>query len=141
MRMIFILSAALLLPLTSAAAPTTQQSTIEECGALSQAGLRECMTRKAADSQSLLKRAESDAAAALARWDEDAKYAQLAKEKLASSSRAFERYRETQCAFAYSLGGGAIGNALEMRRLACTIDLNQERAASLAKGIADLPRR
>ncbi|MGJ7914261.1 hypothetical protein ACI48D_02115 [Massilia sp. LXY-6] len=59
---------------------------------------------------------------------------------VAASRQAFARYRETQCAFISSLGGGAIANALHMRRLACTIDLNNERAASLSKGIADLPR-
>jgi hypothetical protein len=141
MRMILILTAALLVPLVSTAAPAGQQNALDECGALSQAGMRECLTSKAADSQALLKRAESDAAAALGRWEEDAKYAKRAKEKLASSSQAFERYRETQCAFISSLGGGAIANALNLRRLACIIDLNNVRVALLANAVADLPRR
>lgn len=50
--------------------------------------------------------------------DEDAKYIGLAKEKLRASSKAHKQYPDAQCAFTSSLGGGAIGNALELRRLA-----------------------
>ena len=141
MRMMSVLTAALLLPLVSTAAPATRQSALDECGALSQAGMRECLAGKAADSQALLKRAENDAVTALAQWDEDAKYVKLAKDRLSLSSKTFERYREAQCAFLASLGGGAIASALDMRRLACTADLNNERAASLSNNIANLPRR
>jgi hypothetical protein len=132
---------ALLLPLASAALPANQQDTLDECGALPQADMRECLIRKAADSQALLKRAESDVLAALDLWDEDARYAKLAKEKLDISSKAFERYREAECALASSLGGGAIANALELRRLACMIALNNERAASMSSSAAALSRR
>ncbi|PHP90694.1 hypothetical protein CFB52_003385 [Burkholderia sp. AU18528] len=38
-----------------------------------------------------------------------------------------------------SLGGGAIGNALEMRRLACVAELNNRRAAQLRDAVSDLP--
>jgi uncharacterized protein YecT (DUF1311 family) len=114
---------------------------VDECGALSQAGMRACLARKSAESQGALKRVESDLVSALAIWDEDAKYARLAKERLAASSRAFEQYRETQCAFASSLGGGAIGSALDMRRLTCAIELNDARTRLLSSDIAGLPRR
>lgn len=141
MRMISILTAALLLPLVSTGAPAGNPGVLAECGALSQAGMRECLAKKASASQASLRRAESDAAAALGRWDEDAKYAASAKRKLDASNKAFEKYRETQCAFASSLGGGAIRNALELRRLSCTIDLNNSRASALSSSIAKLPRR
>jgi hypothetical protein len=141
MRMISVLAVALLLPLTSAAAPVNQQSALEECGAMSQAGMRECLVRKAADSQTLLKRAEDSVVAALGQWDEDARYANLAKKRLDTSNKTFEQYRGAQCALASSLGGGAIASALELRRLACTVELNKERAASLENSIAALPRR
>jgi hypothetical protein len=38
-------------------------------------------------------------------------------------------------------GWGAIAGALELRRLACTINLNEARTRSLADSIATLPRR
>ncbi|MEB2502855.1 MULTISPECIES: hypothetical protein [Burkholderia] len=38
-----------------------------------------------------------------------------------------------------SLGGGAIGNALEMQRLACVAELNNRRAAQLRDAVSDLP--
>jgi hypothetical protein len=141
MRMTFVLALALLQPLASMAAPADPSSALDACGALSQAGMRACLTQKAADSQAALKRAEKDAAAGLSRWDEDATYAKRTKERLADASREFERYREAQCAFASSLGGGAIASALELRRLACAIELNEARAASLVSSIAALPRR
>jgi hypothetical protein len=133
--------AAALLPLASAAAPLDRPNPEDGCGALSQAGMRGCLTKKAADSQAWLKRAEHEAAAGLSGWDDDVRYVKRAKEKLAHASREFERYRETQCAFASALGGGAIAGALELRRLACTIDLNEARARSLGDSIATLPRR
>ena len=135
------LAMALLLPLVSAAAAAEQHHAIEECEALSQAGMRICLTRKAAESQALLKRAEGESSAVLSRWDENARYAKLAKERLDASSNAFERYREAQCAFMASLGGGAITGALDVRRLACISRLDEERATSLANSVAALPRR
>ncbi|ALK98129.1 hypothetical protein AB595_17875 [Massilia sp. WF1] len=141
MRMISVLAVTLLIPLASTAAPASQQNALDECGANSQAGMRECLGRKAIDSQTLLKRAEGNAIAALGQWDEDAKYVTLAKKKLDTSGKAFEQYREAQCALASSLGGGAVTSALELRRLACVIALNNERAASLASSVTDLPRR
>ncbi|WP_406805837.1 lysozyme inhibitor LprI family protein [Burkholderia semiarida] len=75
----------------------------------------------------------------LAQWDEDAKYINLAKIRLAASQKAFVKYRTAQYAFASSLGGGAIGNALEMQRLACVAELNNRRAAQLRDAVSDLP--
>jgi len=44
-----------------------------------------------------------------------------------------------QCALAAALGGGAIGNALEIRRLACEAELNAWRADQLQRALVDLP--
>ena len=82
-------------------------------------------------SNAALKRAEEQVAAAISKWDEDAKFIDLAKKKLRASNKAYEQYRDAQCAFAYSLGGGAIGNALEMRRLTCRIELDIGRIKQL----------
>ena len=140
-----ILAGALALPEFSgkvwAAELTNEQAALEECGAYSQAGMRECQAKKSDESSAALKRAEDQAVAALSRWDEDARFIHLAKEKLRASSKAYERYRDAQCAFAASLGGGAIGNALEMRRLSCRIGLNNERARQFTKDVFALPSK
>ena len=77
----------------------------------------------------------------LGKWDEDAKYVSSAKTKLQLSNKAFERYREAQCAVSASLGGGAIGHASDMRRLACLTELNDRRAEQLRAAFSDLPMR
>lgn len=123
------------------AADMQTSSVLEECSAYSQAGMRECLAKKSRESASSLKQAESKVVAALSKWDEDEKYIALAREKRKASDAAFERYREAQCAFAASLGGGAIGNALETRRLACVVDLNRMRTESLTTAISALPLR
>ena len=115
----------------------SEQAALEECGAYSQAGMRECLAKKSDESHAALKRAEEQAIAGLSKWDEDAKFIARAKEKLRASSK----YRDAQCAFATSLGGGAIGNALEMRRLSCLIGLNIERAKQLTNDASTLPSK
>ena len=95
------------------------------------AGMWDCLAQKSRESGAALKRAEEQAIAALSKWDENAKFIHLAKEKLRASSKAYERYRDAQCAFAASLVGGAIDNALDMRRLSCLISLNNECAKQL----------
>lgn len=142
---LIVLAVALALPDFSrkiwAAELESEQAALEECGAYSQAGMRECLAKKSSESNAALKRAEKQAIAALSKWDEDAKFINLAKEKLRVSSKAYEQYREAQCAFAASLGGGAIGNALEMRRLSCLIGLNNEHAGQLTKDASALPSK
>ena len=103
--------------------------------------MHDCLEKKARESDKTLKDAERNAVNALAKWDEDASYISQAKTKLHSSSKAFERYREAQCAFAASMGGGAIGKALDMRRLACIAELNDRRSEQLRAAVSDLPRR
>lgn len=147
MRMsnLIVLAGALTLPDFSgkvwAAELTSEQAALEECGAYSQAGMRECLAKKSDESNAALRRAEKQAIGALSKWAEDAPFINLAKEKLRASGQAYERYRDAQCAFAASLGGGAIGNALEMRRLSCLIGLNNERAKQLDTDAAVLPSK
>lgn len=117
----------------------SERAALEECGAYSEAGMRECLAKKARESALGLRRAEERALAALSKWDEDAKFVDLAKEKLKASSKAYEKYRDAQCAFAASLGGGAIGNALELRRLSCIVGLNNGRTKQINTDSSELP--
>jgi len=111
----------------------------EECSEYSQAGMRRCLAEKAQASEVALKQAEGKACSKLGKWIEDAKYVNLAKAKLEASNKEFVRYRESQCAFNSSLGGGAIGNALEIMRLACVFELNARRAEQLGSVTRDIP--
>ncbi|GAB2851696.1 DUF1311 domain-containing protein [Pseudoduganella ginsengisoli] len=126
-------------PLLAAPPLPAERALREECSAFSEAGMRDCLVHHAAQSAKVLKQAEESASAALAKWDEDAKFVRAAKVRLETSGREFLRYRDAHCAFAASLGGGAIGNALEMMRLACVAELNYRRAGQLTNAVADLP--
>lgn len=132
-------------PLTTGAASAassapvqSERSLREECS-YEITGFRECLEKKQKLSENNLKSAEKHVRDALSKWDEDAKYIALAKTSLAASEKAFAKYREDQCAFAASLGGGAIGNALDVRRLACAAELNNRRAEQLRNAVTDLP--
>jgi len=118
-----------------------ERSAVEECGAHSESAMRECLSKRSQQSKRMLEQTEAQAAARLSMWDEDSKYISRAKEKLRTSSKAFEQYRDAQCAFDSSLGGGAIGNALEMRRLGCLIGLNTRRSEQLNSTVAALPAK
>jgi uncharacterized protein YecT (DUF1311 family) len=111
----------------------------EECSAFSQAGMRDCLAKKAEKSQKALRQAEEKVANTLSKWDEDNKYIKQAKAKLAESNKEFAKYRETQCVFSASLSGGGAGNAHEMGRLACVVELNNRRAEQLRDAVSDLP--
>lgn len=111
----------------------------EECSAFSQAGMLDCLAQKAESSQQALKNAEKKAETVLSRWDEDSSYRHQAKTRLAASQKAFIQYRDAQCRLAYSLGGGAIGNALDMRRLACFAALNERQALQIHDAVSELP--
>jgi uncharacterized protein YecT (DUF1311 family) len=119
----------------------SERAALEECGAYSEAGMRECLAKKAHQSAMALRRAEEQALSALSKWDEDAKFINLAKEKLRVSNKAYVQYRDAQCAFAASLGGGAIGNALELRRLSCLVGLNNGRAKQINADSSELPSK
>lgn len=77
----------------------------------------------------------------LSKWDEDTRYISVARARLRASNEVFRRYREEQCAFAAALGGGAIGNGLDMLRLACFYELDLTRAKQLESDATTLPVR
>lgn len=103
--------------------------------------MRDCLSKKVESSQRLLRQVEDKAVSTLSKWDEDPQYIHQAKAKFSASKKAFERYRDTQCDFASSLGGGAIGAALEARRLACVAELNNRRAEQIRDAVSDVPLR
>lgn len=102
-------------------------------------GMRECLLKKQQASEAKLKKANKKAQQKLTKWDEDPEYVKAAIKKLATAEKAFIAYREEQCQFAAALGGGAIGNALDMRRFACITELNNRRAEQLHSAISDIP--
>jgi hypothetical protein len=102
-------------------------------------GMRECLQTKLHESEVSLTSAEEKVKQALEKWDEDPKFIAAAKSKFKKATGAFAKYKEVQCEYAYSLGGGAIGNALDVRRIACMTELNNRRAAQLLDSVVDLP--
>jgi hypothetical protein len=125
----------------AAAALPDVKEVLEQCGANSQAGMRDCLTHVVAGSASSLAQAEEKMAVGLKRWDEDGRFVALAAKRLLVSKKVLVEYRDAQCAFAAALGGGAVPNALELRRLACVYALNRERIAQLTRLADDLPAR
>jgi Lysozyme inhibitor LprI len=117
----------------------TERNLREECSAFSQAGMRDCLAAKAAASAGDLKKAEARLLARIAKWDEDARFKTAARARFQASRVAFDRYRAAACEFQASLGGGAIGNALSMRRLACIAELNTRRIEAIDRVGVDLP--
>lgn len=134
------LTAVLALPCVSLSAPCVadEKALRDECSAFSQAGMRECLAKHVTSSEQALKAAEGKLKAALSRWDEERRYVGVAGAKYSASVHAFERGRDAQCAFAAALGGGAVGNALEIRRLACVAASNYLRASQLESSVAGL---
>lgn len=114
---------------------------LEECGAFAQAQMRQCIAKKRQESEMMLIAAQRAATSVIEHWDEDPKFKAQAQDKLKQSSEEFIKYRDAQCAFAASLGGGAIGAALEMRRLACMVELNSSRTRDLKAATANLPAK
>ncbi|WP_175537783.1 lysozyme inhibitor LprI family protein [Paracidovorax valerianellae] len=146
------LTAAALLALPSAASAAggparaphapTETALRDECSLEgSQADMRACLQRKNRESEKDLKLAQAAVLRAVAGWDEDARYTQLTKDRLAAASRSFVHYRAAECAFMKSIGGGAIGAALDLRHLACTAALNWQRTRSLHSSAQDLAQR
>ncbi|MES2251604.1 MAG: lysozyme inhibitor LprI family protein [Pseudomonadota bacterium] len=103
----------------------------------SMAAVRECLDEKEVESEVTLKRAEAILLRAISKWDIEPPYIAATKAKLAAARKSFARYREDHCAYAKSVGGTAIGNALEMRRAACVAELNNQRAEQLRISAAD----
>jgi len=134
------------LPILAFAAPgesvLSERALRDECSEtyFSQVEVRECLARKAEDSQKTLQQAEAQMLSTFEKWDEWDSVIARAKTNLAASSKSFVKYRYDQCEFAASLGGGAIGGALEMGRLACVAELNNRRAAQLRDAASELNR-
>lgn len=140
MRMIFsMILCAALVQISDAFAVDLKPA--EDCAAQSQAAMRSCLENQAQASERALVHAEKDAHMALSRWDEDLRYRTAADAALKTASTSFIRFRSAQCGFAASLGGGAIGNALALRRLSCETELNRSRAAALVQATAELPQK
>lgn len=128
---------------TPAAAGDTvgQPAALEHCSAHSQAEIRTCLMSQARQSEAAVRKAESSVLTAILTWDEDEKYITKAKDQLNLSKKRFAEYRDAQCAFHTSLGGGAIMNGLEQRRLACISDLNNNQARLYLVEASTLPSR
>jgi uncharacterized protein YecT (DUF1311 family) len=133
-----IISITALLTMTAASAADVAR---DICAAHSQSDMRTCLASQAKESATELAAAEDAANSALSQWDEDAKYRASASAALKRSTKSFIQFRAMQCSFTASLGGGAIGNALALRELACVSDLNRQQTAWLRQAIADLPAR
>lgn len=131
----FFLGAFLIQTPLSFAARATE---IDACSGRSQADLRICLENKAKASEAELSQAEQTAVTALTRWDEDQRYRSAAATLLKTSNKSFIQFRAAQCEFAAALGGGAAGNARELRRLTCVADLNYTRAETLRQQVTDL---
>ncbi len=109
------------------------QAQLEYCDAYSQAQMRTCLAAKAQGSEQALEQAEGSLVSAIQSWDESPKHLRAARLQLRSAGRQFLRYRSAQCELDAALGGGAIGNALDMRRLRCLVELNSLRAEQLQR--------
>lgn len=124
MRVIFSAVIAAFLELSSAAIASERVET-DACSEYSQAEMRQCLKSKANESDAALKHAQQSTRDAISRWDEEPQYVALAIKRFDESTVAFEQLRLKRCAFEASLGGGAIGAALETRRLKCFVKLNR----------------
>ena len=103
-------------------------------------GMRACMDAAAQASAVELAQAQDAMQTAIRGWSEDPPYRVAARNRLAASQARFVHYRTAQCSFAAAMGGGAIGNALDIRRLACEAELNSTRARQLHQFARDMPQ-
>ncbi|MDR1969062.1 MAG: DUF1311 domain-containing protein [Burkholderiaceae bacterium] len=126
--------------LAASAAPIPGEWALRgQCSGFSMTGIHACLAKKAASSQKALRHADRKVLGILAKSAEEPERIGAAKTRLAASTQAFANYREKQCAFAYSLGGGAIGAALELRRFACVAELNNRQARQLRDAVSGMP--
>lgn len=123
------------------AAPASAIASVEDCDAYSQADRLACLSKAAAASETELTQARAALVSSIDRWDEDAKYKAVAKRQLDAADQAFAKHRTAHCKLQQSLGGGAVDNGLEMRRLLCVEALNTARAAQLSQMAKSLPQR
>ena len=105
----------------------------------SEAEMTRCLKAKALKSQKELQNTEKKMIKILSEWDEDPSNINIAKANLTAANKEFINYRDAQCKFNYSLGGGAIENALEMRLFACIAELNNRRNQQLIDLMSGMP--
>ena len=106
---------------------------LENCYAFSQVEIRSCLRELNVASEKQLLQTYLLANNAIKKWDEDAKYKTLAQKNLTTSQTAFVKYRQAQCTYEASLGGGAIG--LETLRLRCTFLQNKQRIETIQNSL------
>jgi uncharacterized protein YecT (DUF1311 family) len=138
---LILIAGILVSPAANSAETLSARQIIERCAGASEAGIRDCLVKKSHEIEIALQQAAGTAIVKLSNWDEDPKYVAAVQERLKAAQLAFEQYRDAQCAYASALGGGAIGNALELRRLACVVELNSRQAQSIASSISRLPTK
>lgn len=122
-------------------APASAIGSVEDCDAYSQADRLACLGKAAAASEMELTQARTVLASTIDRWDEDAKYKAAARRQLDAADQDFAKHRTAHCKLQKSLGGGAVSNGLEMRRLLCVEALNTARAAQLSQMAKSLTQR
>lgn len=115
----------------------------DECSEenFSMVDVRKCLEIKLQVSESSLKESEQAMRLALNAWDEETRYIKQAQTRLDKAEKSFIVFRKSHCEFAYSLGGGAIGNALDMERIACMAELNNTRAQQLNLMASDIRKK
>lgn len=98
-----------------------------------------CVNQSLKESEILLKDTQVEALQKLDQWDEELPYKMQSKKALLLSNEQFIHYREKECYFFQTLGGGAIGHALNLRRKGCEYNLNIERVQKLKNKLDQLP--
>jgi uncharacterized protein YecT (DUF1311 family) len=111
------------------------------CTEFSQAEMRTCLQEEVRKSTAALGRGNLQMTQALNAWDETPRYRTAALTALRRSESAFVAYRKSHCAFDASLGGGAIGTALDSRSMRCIIQFNLERVGWLDAKAKAIPKR
>jgi hypothetical protein len=137
----FLISVAIV-AFTLPTATVAQGTNISDlCTEFSQAEMRPCLQEEVRKSFAALGRSNLNMTQALSAWDETSRYRNAAIAALRRSETAFSAYRKSLCAFDASLGGGAIGTALESRSMRCVIQLNLERSSWLDAKAKAIPKR
>lgn len=112
---------------------------IREMCSYDKAGIRACLEEKQKISEQALRQAEMEMQAMLAKWEQDASHINKSTQQLNLANESYKKFKKDQCDLAYLLGGSAIGNALDVRQLACETELNNRRAEQLRAFTLNLP--
>lgn len=129
------------LPMTAALAETHSQLALRHhCSEtfFAQTEVKTCLETALNASTQALHTAEAAMDQALKSWDQDPRYIQTARKHLKAAQKEFTEYRSQQCSLLSAINGGAAGNAFELRRLACTAELNSRRAEQLQEVVQEI---